>query len=92
MCKENDSLDTHDTMEFVERPWGKKVIPVHWIYSVKVDEFGNVTRFNVTYGSAEADLSEMGEIETVVSNVAIVKPKSITRQARAWISGASIYS
>ena len=30
---------------------------------------------NVTYGSAEGDLSERGEIETVVSNVAIVKPK-----------------
>ena len=45
MNEEKDSLDTHDTMEYVERPWGKKVIPVHWIYSVKVDDFGNVTRF-----------------------------------------------
>lgn len=32
-------------MECVDRPWGKKVIPVLWIFYVKVDEFGNVTRF-----------------------------------------------
>jgi hypothetical protein len=38
-------ITVKQTMEFVERPWGKKVIPVHLIYSVKVDEFGNVTRF-----------------------------------------------
>jgi hypothetical protein len=28
-----------------ERERGKKVIPVHWIYSVKVDEHGNVIRY-----------------------------------------------
>jgi hypothetical protein len=31
MNEEKNSLDTHETMEYVERPWGKKVIPVHWI-------------------------------------------------------------
>jgi hypothetical protein len=45
MNEEKNSLDAHDTMEYVERPWGKKVIPVHWIYSVKVDLHGNITRF-----------------------------------------------
>jgi hypothetical protein len=45
MNEEKNSLDAHETMEYVERPWGKKVIPVHWIYSAKVDKFGNVLRF-----------------------------------------------
>jgi hypothetical protein len=45
MNEEKNSLDAHETMEYVERPWGKKVIPVHWIYSAKVDNFGNVLRF-----------------------------------------------
>lgn len=45
MNEGKDSLDTHEIMEYVERPWGKKVIPVHWVYYVKVDEFGNATRF-----------------------------------------------
>ena len=45
MVEEKASLDSHDTMPYVERPYGQKVIRVHWIYSAKVDEFGNVTRF-----------------------------------------------
>jgi hypothetical protein len=45
MNEEKNSLDAHETMDYVERPWGKKVIPVHWIYSAKVDNFGNVLRF-----------------------------------------------
>jgi hypothetical protein len=45
MREEQDSLDAHEVMEFTQRPRGHKVIPVHWIFSVKVDEFGNVIRF-----------------------------------------------
>jgi hypothetical protein len=45
MNEEKDSLDAHDCFEYVERPRNKKVIPVHWIYSVKNDEHGNVIRF-----------------------------------------------
>jgi hypothetical protein len=30
MNEEKNSLDAHETMDYVERPWGKKVIPVHW--------------------------------------------------------------
>lgn len=45
MVEEKDSLDSHDCMTYVARPPGQKVIPVHWIYSVKVDSHGNVTRF-----------------------------------------------
>jgi hypothetical protein len=45
MVEEKNSLDSHETMEYAPRPRGDKVIPVHWIYSVKSDEFGNVTRF-----------------------------------------------
>jgi hypothetical protein len=44
MQEEQDSLDVHDVMEYVSRPFGQKVIPVHWIFSVKVDEHGNMTR------------------------------------------------
>jgi hypothetical protein len=43
MVEEKNSLDSHETMEYAPRPRGDKVIPVHWIYSVKSDEFGNVT-------------------------------------------------
>jgi hypothetical protein len=32
-------------MEYVPRPHGHKVIPVHWIFAVEVDGDGNVTRF-----------------------------------------------
>jgi hypothetical protein len=45
MQEEQNSLDAHEVMEYVPRPRGQKVIPVHWIFSVKVDEFGNITRF-----------------------------------------------
>jgi hypothetical protein len=36
MIEEKNSLDAHECFEYTERPRGKKVIPVHWIYSVKV--------------------------------------------------------
>jgi hypothetical protein len=43
MIEEKNSLDAHECFEYTERPRGKKVIPVHWIYSVKVDDaHGNV--------------------------------------------------
>ena len=45
MNEEKNSLDAHECFEYVERERGKKVIPVHWIYSVKVDEHGNVIRY-----------------------------------------------
>jgi hypothetical protein len=45
MNEEKNSLDAHDCFEYVDRPKGKKVIPVHWIYSIKVDEHGNVIRY-----------------------------------------------
>ncbi len=45
MNEEMNSLNSHECFEYVERQRGKKVIPVHWIYSVKVDEFGNVIRY-----------------------------------------------
>ena len=32
MQEEHDSLDAHEVMEYVERPRGHKVIPVHWIF------------------------------------------------------------
>jgi hypothetical protein len=45
MQEEQNSLDTHEVMEYVPRPHGHKVIPVHWIFSVKMDAHGNVVRF-----------------------------------------------
>ena len=45
MIEEKNSLDAHECFEYTERPRGKKVIPVHWIYSVKVDAHGNVIRY-----------------------------------------------
>lgn len=45
MNEERVSLDTHETMEYLDRPLGKNVIYVHWVYSAEVDEFENVTSF-----------------------------------------------
>jgi hypothetical protein len=45
MQEEQNSLDAHEVMEYVPRPRGHKVIPVHWIFSVKMDAHGNVLRF-----------------------------------------------
>jgi hypothetical protein len=45
MVEEKDSLDSHACFSYVPRPKDQKVIPVHWIYSVKVDSYGNITRF-----------------------------------------------
>jgi Reverse transcriptase (RNA-dependent DNA polymerase) len=45
MVEEKNSLDCHDTMTAVPRTPGMKVIPVHWIYSAKVDCEGNVLRY-----------------------------------------------
>eukprot|EP00884_Botryococcus_braunii_P022989 jgi/Botrbrau1/9374/Bobra.0252s0003.1 len=33
MNEEKNSLDAHETIKYVERPWGKEVIPVHSIGS-----------------------------------------------------------
>jgi hypothetical protein len=40
MAEEKDSLDANQTMEHVQRVPGMKVIPVHWIYSLKADSQG----------------------------------------------------
>jgi hypothetical protein len=45
MQEDQNSLDAHDVMEYVPRPHGHKVIPVHWIFSVKTDAHGNMLRF-----------------------------------------------
>jgi hypothetical protein len=45
MQEEHDSLDAHEVMEFVPRPHGHKVIPVHWIFYMKMDAHGHVLRF-----------------------------------------------
>lgn len=45
MPKEQDSLDAHDVIEHVHRPRGHKVIPVHWICSVKVNGFEHIITF-----------------------------------------------
>jgi hypothetical protein len=45
MQEEQNSFDAHDVMEYVARPNGHKVIPVHWIFSVKTDAHGNIVRF-----------------------------------------------
>ena len=65
MQEEKDSLDAHDTMEYVERPHGHKVIPVHWIFSTKVDEHGNVLRFKarlVAQGCRQVPGIDVGEV------------------------------
>jgi hypothetical protein len=41
MVEEKNSLDAHDCFTYVDKPRHRKVIPVHWIYSLKVDEHGN---------------------------------------------------
>jgi hypothetical protein len=40
MQEEQNSLDAHEVMEYVPRPHGHKVIPVHWIFSVKIMPMG----------------------------------------------------
>jgi len=65
MNEEKDSLDAHDCFEYVERPSGHKVIPVHWIYSVKVDEHGNVIRFKarlVAQGCRQVEGVDVDEV------------------------------
>lgn len=51
MQEEKDSFDAHDIMEYVNRPDKQKVIPVHCIFSVKLDDQGNVTKFKARLGS-----------------------------------------
>jgi hypothetical protein len=36
MIKEKNSLDAHDCFTFVERPRHRKVIPVHWIFLLRL--------------------------------------------------------
>ena len=65
MDEEKSSLDAHDTMEYVERPTGHKVIPVHWIFSTKVDDYGNVLRFKarlVAQGCRQIPGIDVGEV------------------------------
>lgn len=65
MREEMDSLDTHEVMEYVERPHGQKVIPVHWIFSTKNDAHGNVTRFKarlVAQGCRQIPGIDVGEV------------------------------
>ena len=65
MDEEKSSLDAHDTMEYVERPTRHKVIPVHWIFSTKVDDYGNVLRFKarlVAQGCRQIPGIDVGEV------------------------------
>jgi hypothetical protein len=65
MIEEKNSLDDHDCFSYVERPRHRKVIPVHWIYSVKVDEHGNVIRYKarlVAQGCRQIDGIDVNEV------------------------------
>jgi hypothetical protein len=65
MREEMDSLDTHEVMEYVERPNGQKIILVHWIFSTKNDAHGNVTRFKarlVAQGCRQIPGIDVGEV------------------------------
>jgi hypothetical protein len=65
MREEMDSLDTHEVLEYVERPNGQKIIPVHWIFSTKNDAYGNVTRFKarlVAQGCRQIPGIDVGEV------------------------------
>jgi hypothetical protein len=65
MREEMDSLDTHEVLEYVDRPPGQKVIPVHWIFSTKIDAHGNVTRFKarlVAQGCRQIPGIDVGEV------------------------------
>ncbi len=45
MSEEMDSIDAHNTFEYVDKPSEAKVIPLIWVYAIKSDEFGDVVRF-----------------------------------------------
>ena len=45
MSEEMDSIDAHNTFEYVTKLSDSKVIPLIWVYAVKSDEFGDVVRF-----------------------------------------------
>ncbi len=45
MNEEMDSIDAHDTFEYMSKPTDAKLIPLIWVYALKSDEFGNVVRF-----------------------------------------------
>jgi Reverse transcriptase (RNA-dependent DNA polymerase) len=71
MCEEKDSLDANNTMEYVTRPMGKKVIPVHWVYALKTDPQGNVVRFKarlVAQGCKQISGIDVGEVFAPVSS------------------------
>jgi Reverse transcriptase (RNA-dependent DNA polymerase) len=70
MSEEKDSLDSNETMEYVHRVPGMKVIPVHWIYSLKTDEQGKVLRFKarlVAKGCMQVLGVDVGEVFAPVS-------------------------
>lgn len=86
MQKEQVSLDAHEVMEHVHRPSEHKVIHVHWIYSVKADEFGNIIRFKarlVAQGCGQvpgidvdevfAPISTFGELSWLLQQQRILK-------------------
>jgi hypothetical protein len=65
MVEEKNSLDAHDCFTYVDKPRHRKVIPVHWIYSVKVDEHGNVIRYKarlVAQGCRQIDGVDVNEV------------------------------
>jgi hypothetical protein len=45
MNEEMDSIDSHETFEFCERPPQAKIIPLKWVYALKIDGFGDIVRF-----------------------------------------------
>jgi transposase InsO family protein len=71
MQEEKDSLDANNTMEYVRRPVGRRVIPVHWIFSLKTDSHGNITRFKarlVAQGCRQISGVDYGEVFAPVSS------------------------
>jgi hypothetical protein len=45
MNEEMDSIESHETFEYCQKPSHAKVIPLKWVYALKTDGFGDIIRF-----------------------------------------------
>jgi hypothetical protein len=45
MNEEMNSIDSHEKLEYCERPPHAKIIPLKWVYALKTDGFGDIIRF-----------------------------------------------
>jgi len=97
MDEELESVLSNNTWEYVDLPPGAKAIPLKWVYKLKRDGNGNITRFKarlVVKGYMQREGIDYEEVFTHTSFpcVACVGSASLRPAYRGYAHGSMVVS